>query len=42
MTMNGWLQIAVFAAIVAAIVVPLGGYMTKVFAGEATHLLARK
>jgi K+-transporting ATPase ATPase A chain len=38
MTVNGWLQIAVFAAIVAAIVVPLGGYMTKVFAGEATLL----
>src|SRR2546430_13597977 len=38
MTVNGWLQIAVFAAIVAAIVVPLGGYMTRVFAGEATLL----
>src|SRR6266446_5510230 len=38
MTVNGWLQIAVFAAIVATIVVPLGGYMTRVFAGEATLL----
>jgi potassium-transporting ATPase potassium-binding subunit len=38
MTVNGWLQIAVFAAIVAAIVVPLGGYMTKIFAGAATLL----
>jgi potassium-transporting ATPase potassium-binding subunit len=38
MTMNGWIQIAIFAAIVAAIVIPLGGYMTRVFAGERTPL----
>src|ERR1700730_575389 len=38
MTINGWIQIAIFAAIVAAIVIPLGGYMTKVFAGERTPL----
>jgi potassium-transporting ATPase potassium-binding subunit len=38
MTANGWLQIAIYAAIVAAIVVPFGGYMTKVFAGERTFL----
>jgi len=38
MTANGWLQIAIYAAIVAAIVVPLGGYMAKVFAGERTLL----
>jgi potassium-transporting ATPase potassium-binding subunit len=38
MTVNGWIQIAIFAAIVAAIVIPLGGYMTKVFAGERTPL----
>ncbi|MGA2128758.1 MAG: potassium-transporting ATPase subunit KdpA [Xanthobacteraceae bacterium] len=38
MTANGWLQIAIYAAIVAAIVVPLGGYMAKVFAGEKTFL----
>jgi K+-transporting ATPase ATPase A chain len=38
MTANGWLQIAIYAAIVAAIVVPLGGYMTKVFGGERTFL----
>jgi potassium-transporting ATPase potassium-binding subunit len=38
MTVNGWLQIAIFALLVAAIVVPLGGYMTRVFAGERTFL----
>jgi K+-transporting ATPase ATPase A chain len=35
-TLNGWIQIAVFAAIVVALVKPLGGYMTAVFAGERT------
>jgi potassium-transporting ATPase potassium-binding subunit len=38
MTVNGWVQIAIFAAIIAAITVPLGGYMTRVFAGERTFL----
>src|SRR5579863_5324319 len=38
MTVNGWLQIAIYAVIVAAIVIPLGGYMTRVFAGERTFL----
>src|ERR1700733_4789369 len=38
MTANGWLQIAIYAAIVAAITLPLGAYMTKVFAGERTLL----
>src|SRR5215467_11735898 len=38
MTFNGWLQIAVYCAIVVAITVPLGGYMTRVFAGEQTLL----
>jgi K+-transporting ATPase ATPase A chain len=38
MTLNGWIQIAIYAAIVAAIVIPLGGYMTRVFAGERTFL----
>lgn len=36
MTVNGWVQIAIYAAIIAAITVPLGGYMTRVFAGERT------
>jgi potassium-transporting ATPase potassium-binding subunit len=38
MTVNGWVQIAIFAAIIAAITVPLGSYMTRVFAGERTFL----
>ena len=38
MTSNGWLQIAVFGVIVVAITRPLGGYMTRVFAGEWTPL----
>jgi len=38
MTWNGWLQIAVFAAIVLALVKPVGLYMTKVFNGERTWL----
>jgi K+-transporting ATPase ATPase A chain len=38
MTWNGWLQIAVFAAIVVALVKPVGLYMTKVFNGERTWL----
>ena len=38
MTANGWLQIAIYALLVAAITVPLGAYMTRVFAGERTFL----
>jgi potassium-transporting ATPase potassium-binding subunit len=38
MTINGWLQIAIFCAIVIALVRPLGGYMTRVFGGERTVL----
>ena len=38
MTANGLLQIAIFCAIVAAIAVPLGTYMARVFAGERTLL----
>ena len=38
MTWNGWIQIAVFFAIVILITRPLGGYMTRVFAGERTFL----
>src|SRR5215469_11234575 len=38
MTSNGWLQIAIFGVIVIAITQPLGGYMTRVFAGERTLL----
>src|SRR5262252_8258577 len=38
MTVIGWLQILLYCAIVAALVVPLGGYMTRVFNGERTFL----
>ena len=38
MTVNGWVQIALFSAIVILITRPLGGYMTRVFAGERTFL----
>ncbi|MGR7994857.1 potassium-transporting ATPase subunit KdpA [Xanthobacter sp. ZOL 2024] len=38
MTVNGWLQILLFCAIIVALVRPLGGYMTRVFSGERTVL----
>jgi potassium-transporting ATPase potassium-binding subunit len=38
MTVNGWLQIALYCLIIVAITKPLGGYMTRVFAGERTFL----
>src|SRR5262252_10099111 len=38
MTLVGWTQILVFCAIVAALVRPLGSYMTRVFNGERTFL----
>ena len=38
MTVIGWFQIALFCAVVGALVKPLGGYMTRVFAGERTFL----
>jgi K+-transporting ATPase ATPase A chain len=38
MTLNGWLQIAIYCAIVATLVKPLGWYMTRVFNGERTFL----
>jgi potassium-transporting ATPase potassium-binding subunit len=38
MTLIGWIQIALYSAIVVALVKPLGGYMTRVFAGERTFL----
>ncbi len=34
MTANGWLQLAVFVALLTAIVPVLGGYMARVFEGE--------
>jgi K+-transporting ATPase ATPase A chain len=38
MTVNGWLQIALFSLIIVAITKPLGGYMMRVFSGERTFL----
>ncbi|MDR3519043.1 MAG: potassium-transporting ATPase subunit KdpA [Azospirillaceae bacterium] len=38
MTINGWLQIALFSAIIIALTRPVGGYMTRVFGGERTLL----
>src|ERR1700719_1025110 len=38
MTITGWLQIALFSAIVILITRPFGGYMTRVFNGERTFL----
>jgi K+-transporting ATPase ATPase A chain len=38
MTVNGWIQILIFCAIIIALVAPLGAYMTRVFNGERTFL----
>ncbi|QCG94450.1 potassium-transporting ATPase subunit KdpA [Azospirillum sp. TSA2s] len=38
MTVNGWIQILVFLALVIAVTRPLGGFMTRVFTGERTLL----
>ncbi len=38
MTLNGWIQIALFCVLVTALVKPFGGYMTRVFSGERTFL----
>jgi K+-transporting ATPase ATPase A chain len=38
MTLEGWIQIAIFSVIIILITRPLGGYMTRVFNGERTFL----
>ncbi|MCK6449622.1 MAG: potassium-transporting ATPase subunit KdpA [Planctomycetaceae bacterium] len=38
MTFNGWLQIAVYFAVLTALVIPLGRFMARVFQGERTFL----
>jgi K+-transporting ATPase ATPase A chain len=38
MTVNGWIQILIFCAIIIALVAPLGAYMTRIFNGERTFL----
>ncbi len=37
-TINGWVQIALFGAVLILLTRPLGGYMASVFAGERTFL----
>lgn len=38
MTLIGWMQIALYCAIIIALVKPLGAYLTRVFNGERTFL----
>ncbi|HEY1736719.1 MAG TPA: potassium-transporting ATPase subunit KdpA [Methylovirgula sp.] len=38
MTVNGWIQIALYSLLLILVVKPLGGYMTRVFNGERTFL----
>jgi K+-transporting ATPase ATPase A chain len=38
MTANGWLQIALFLAVVLALTRPLGAFMARVFSGEKTFV----
>src|SRR5579875_2102197 len=38
MTVNGWIQIAIYSLIVIALTKPFGAYMTRVFSGERTLL----
>jgi K+-transporting ATPase ATPase A chain len=40
MTAIGWIQIALYAAIIVALTKPAGAYMTRVFNGEVTFLRA--
>ena len=38
MTLNGWMQIALYCALLVLLTRPLGGYMTRVFEGKRTAL----
>jgi potassium-transporting ATPase potassium-binding subunit len=38
MTINGWVQIALYCVLLTLLVKPLGGFMTRVFQGERTFL----
>ncbi|MGB8278469.1 MAG: potassium-transporting ATPase subunit KdpA [Methylovirgula sp.] len=38
MTINGWIQIALYSVIIVLLVKPFGGYITRVFAGERNFL----
>jgi potassium-transporting ATPase potassium-binding subunit len=38
MTLNGWIQIALYSVLLILVARPLGGYMTRVFSGQRTLL----
>jgi len=38
MTLSGWIQIALYCAIVTVLVKPFGGFITRVVTGERTFL----
>src|ERR1700710_2427765 len=38
MTVNGWLQVVLYCVLIMLLTKPLGGYMTRVFAGDRTPL----
>jgi potassium-transporting ATPase potassium-binding subunit len=38
MTVNGWIQIALYSVVIIALTKPVGFYMTRVFSGERTFL----
>ena len=38
MTLNGWIQIAIYFVVLTALVIPLGRFMARVFEGERTFL----
>ena len=38
MTVNGWLQLAIYFAVLTALVPLLGGYMARVYQGERLFL----
>ena len=38
MTINGWIQIAIYFVVLTALVIPLGRYMARVFEGQRTFL----
>ena len=38
MTVNGWIQIALYCVIIIALTAPFGGYLTKIFNGERSLL----
>jgi len=38
MTLNGWIQVAIYSLLVIAVVKPLGAYMARIFTGERTFL----